>query len=118
MASNSNQYIRLSVPRPSGEDDADYFFHLTFAQIVNAHEPALVGYKYERGIDICDLDSPVWIKRKMGLGTWKDYRICTQHLSDPIESILRAIASVRTPTREQVEADHFSTFYESHSLDD
>jgi hypothetical protein len=99
---NSREYIRLSVPRPTREDDANYFFHLTFAQIVNAHEPALVGYKFEPRIYNFNPESSVWIKRKFSKGQWTEHRICPKHLSDPIESILNAIASIGTaPSNEQ-----------------
>lgn len=93
---NSSKYIRVSVPRPQCGDNANYFFHLIFAQIVNSHEPALVGYKYEPRIDNWDPKSSVWIRRKFSKGEWTKHRICPKHLSDPIDSILKALSTVGT----------------------
>lgn len=91
---SSECYIRISLPRPSQDDLPNYFCHLILAQIVNAHKPSLVGYKFERGLLATDSIGPIWIKKKFIDGMWSEHRICPKHLSDPIESILTAIERI------------------------
>lgn len=93
---SSERYIRVSLPRPSTQNIENYFFHLVLAQLVNAHEPSLVGYKYEKRISNTDSEGPIWIKKKFKDGAWSEHRICPKHLSDPIESILGAIEGIGT----------------------
>lgn len=94
QAYNHDEYIRVTLDRPTAKNDSNYFFHLVMAQIVNATYPALVGYKYERGLKNYETENPIWVRNAKSEGKWLDYRIAPKHLSDPIESILKAISRI------------------------
>lgn len=92
---NQDKYIRVTLDRPTLANNSNYFFHLVMAQIVNAVYPALVGYKYARGIGNHDPEAPIWNHLKLSNeGEWRAYKIAPKHLSDPIESILGAISRI------------------------
>lgn len=94
---NANEYLRVSVDRVSSGDQALIFFHLLFAKLVNSDCPALVGYKYEAGIENYHPEQPVWIKRTWpnGIGQpYQDFRIAPKRISEPIDSILDALATI------------------------
>ncbi len=93
---NEDEYLRVSLDRPTAADKKNYLFHLTMAKIVNSDHPALVGYKYEKGINNYEAEEPLWTKLKVlpdkSLTT---LRIAPKHVSEPIDSILRVISGLR-----------------------
>lgn len=98
---NESEYLRVSVDRPIAGDKENFFFHLTMARIVNSICPALVGYKYELGLDNYHMDEPIWSKSifSPGVPVAEKYRIAPKHLSEPVDSILNALKKIQSSSR-------------------
>lgn len=94
-AYNEREYVRLTMDRPSSSRPESLIFHLAMARILNSDCPALVGYKLERGDYNTYREEPFWEKEHIPEGQLgRRCRIAPKHLSEPIESILRAVDAV------------------------
>ncbi|MCB1132900.1 MAG: hypothetical protein KDN05_17380, partial [Verrucomicrobiae bacterium] len=93
---NKDEYLRVTLDRPTPGNRNNLFFHLTMAKLVNADYPALVGYKYEKGIGNWNPEEPLWMKPVLPSDDSVTLvRIAPKHVSEPIDSILRVIQRSR-----------------------
>lgn len=97
---NQEKYIRIILKRPINKKGLIYQFHLVMTSLLTLHFDALVGYKYDSGVQNSDIENPIWI-----VSHWvknendstssfspKYYNLCPKHVSEPIFEILRILS--------------------------
>lgn len=92
---SEREYLRVTMGRPSALKPRNRIFHLAMAKVLNSDCPALVGYKLERGDYNSFRGDPFWEKEHFPEGELaRRCRVAPKHLSEPIDSILRAVESI------------------------
>ncbi|MFD0894769.1 hypothetical protein KBB96_04870 [Luteolibacter ambystomatis] len=92
---SEQSYLRITMDRPPASEPRIRVFHLAMAKLLNSDRPALVGYKVERGKHNRFREDPFWEKEHFPDGELaRRCRIAPKHLSEPIDSILRAVESI------------------------
>lgn len=94
---NSQQCLRLTLPRPEGQADLQaHRFHMTMARILLSHSDALVGYKYCNGVDNNHPEEDVWVAHHWNaeLKTHSQHRVLPKRLAEPINRLIAVISDL------------------------
>jgi len=97
---NNQRCLRLTLPKSTGVTDLRaHKFHIALAYILLNHTNALVGYKYQNGIDNDNPQEDIWIEQKFESFnplTFSKHRILPKRLAEPVEHLLSIINSLKT----------------------
>ena len=95
---NSQQCLRLTVPRPKGPADLQaHRFHMTMARILLSRTDALVGYKYCNGVNNHHPDEDVWVARRwiVHQKNYTEHRVLPKRLAEPINRLIAVVSDLR-----------------------
>ncbi len=89
---NENRYVRVILDRPISKSGPIYYFHLLMTRFINGHLNALVGYKYERGVQNDDPQNGIW--QRYGRESRTRHNILPKQVGYPIPSLISEIESI------------------------